>query len=190
MRSRGERRRPAPAASGRRARKAGQAAGGPRNDRLDAAGDGARGAAEDTAEDTAEFVGERYAAIYRVVRSIPRGHVLTYGQVAELAGMPGAARAVGAAMRASTPEQGLPWQRVVGKRGPGLGLVRIHDAMGAGMQRALLEAEGVTFTSGDAISLAAHGWLPEIPRPRPHQRHGRGPSSPPPGPRRRRRPVR
>jgi methylated-DNA-protein-cysteine methyltransferase-like protein len=190
MRSRGERRRPAPAARGRRSRTAGNAAGGRENARVDAARHAAGGAAEDAGEDVAEFVGQRYAAIYRVVRRIPRGHVLTYGQVAELAGMPGAARAVGAAMRASTPEQGLPWQRVVGKRGPGLGLVRIHDPMGAGMQRALLEGEGVTFTSGDAISLADHGWIPAIPRPRPHHRHGRGPSSPPPGSRRRRRPVR
>jgi methylated-DNA-protein-cysteine methyltransferase-like protein len=190
MRSRGERRRAAPAPRARRGRKAGKAAGGGENARIDAAGGAAGDAAGGAGDFVGEFVGERYAAIYRVVRGIPRGHVLTYGQVAELAGMPGAARAVGAAMRASTPEQGLPWQRVVGKRGPGLGLVRIHDAMGAGMQRALLEAEGVTFTSGDAISLADHGWIPEIPRPRPHHRHGRGPSSPPPGPRRRRRPVR
>lgn len=163
MRSRGERRR-APARPTR--------AGRPTAPATEAGGD-------------AEFVGRRYAAIYRVVRSIPRGRVLTYGQVAELAGMPGAARVVGAAMRASTPEQGLPWQRVVGKRGPGLGLVRIHDAIGAGTQRALLEAEGVTFTRGDAISLATYGWIPESPRPRPRHRHGRGPDTPPPSRRRR-----
>lgn len=176
MRSRGERRRRSPAPPAARAPKG-----------RDAGRDAARDAGPE-GDGAAEFVGQRYAAVYQLVRRIPRGRVLTYGQVAELAGMPGAARAVGAAMRASTPEQGLPWQRVVGKRGPGLGLVRIHDAMGAGMQRALLEAEGVTFTSGDAISLATHGWIQEDPRPRPHHRHGRGPSSPSPGPPRRRRP--
>lgn len=121
------------------------------------------------------FLGERFAAIYQVVRRIPRGRVLTYGQVAELAGMPGAARVVGAAMRASGTDLGLPWQRVVGKRGPGTGLVRIHDAMGAGMQRALLEAEGVAFTDAGGISLAAYGWIPStLPRPRHPGRRGRG----------------
>jgi methylated-DNA-protein-cysteine methyltransferase-like protein len=114
-------------------------------------------------DDDAVFLGQRFAAIYQVVRRIPRGRVLTYGQVAELAGMPGAARAVGAAMRASSPALGLPWQRVVGKRGPATGLVRIHDAMGAGMQRALLEAEGVAFTDAGSISLGEYGWVPATP---------------------------
>lgn len=125
--------------------------------------------------DDAAFLGERFAAIYAVVRRIPHGRVVTYGQVAELAGMPGAARAVGAAMRASSPALGLPWQRVVGKRGPNTGLVRIHDAMGAGMQRALLEAEGVAFTGAGGISLAEYGWVPPTtPRPRHPGRRGRG----------------
>lgn len=162
MRSRAERRPPRPA---------------PRKGRARA---GHTPADETTPGDDAAFVGERYAAIYQVVRRIPRGRVLTYGQVAELAGMPGAARAVGAAMRASTPEQGLPWQRVVGKRGPDLGLVRIHDALGAGMQRTLLEAEGVTFTAGGAISLSTYGWNLTDPWPRPRTSHGRGHASPPP----------
>jgi methylated-DNA-protein-cysteine methyltransferase-like protein len=147
-------------------------------------------------DDDAAFLGQRYAAIYRVVRRIPRGRVLTYGQVAELAGMPGASRVVGAAMRTSSPELGLPWQRVVGKRGPGLGQVRIHDAMGAGMQRALLEAEGVAFTAGGGIALSEYGWIDygpgqrpgrrtaqpsrqhAGPRPRRQRKRGRGPSSP------------
>ncbi len=49
-------------------------------------------------------------AIYEVVAAIPAGDVMTYGEVAAEAGHPGAARGVGAAMRAS---QGLPWWRVV-----------------------------------------------------------------------------
>lgn len=131
--------------------------------------------ADVTAADDAAFLGQRFAAIYQVVRQIPPGRVLTYGQVAELAGMPGAARAVGAAMRASSPDLGLPWQRVVGKRGPSTGLVRIHDPMGAGVQRALLEAEGVTFTDAAGISLTEYGWVPATPpRPRHPGRRGRG----------------
>jgi methylated-DNA-protein-cysteine methyltransferase-like protein len=165
MRSRAERRRP-------RARPAPRTTGPHTGGHTQAANETPR-------DDAAAFVGQRYAAIYQVVRSIPRGRVLTYGQVAELAGMPGAARAVGAAMRASTPEQGLPWQRVVGKRGPGLGLVRIQDAMGAGIQRVLLEAEGVAFTAGGAISLETYGWNLVDPWPRPRHEPGRGHASPP-----------
>jgi len=111
-------------------------------------------------------VGQLYNRIYRVVRRIPRGRVATYGQVAELAGMPGAARVAGAAMRASTPDQGLPWHRVIGKRSATAGYVSIRDPIGAGVQRALLEQEGVAFTAGGSISLARYGWLPRSRSPR------------------------
>ena len=102
-----------------------------------------------------------YERIYAVVRRIPSGQVATYGQVAELAGMPGAARVAGAAMRASLPARGLPWQRVVGKRSGAVAQVSIHDPVGAGIQRALLEEEGVRFSASGGISLRAYGWLPE-----------------------------
>ncbi len=105
-------------------------------------------------------VGKRYQAIYAVVRRIPRGKVATYGQVAELAGMPGAARVVGAAMRALPAELGLPWQRVVGKRSRNTAKIAILDPVGAGIQRAMLEDEGVRFTASEGIRLADHGWLP------------------------------
>lgn len=109
----------------------------------------------------AEHVGQLYARIYEVVRRIPRGRVLTYGQVAELAGMPGAARVAGAAMRASSA-QGLPWQRVVGARRRGVAQVSIHDPVGAGIQRGLLEEEGVVFSDSGGISLAEHGWIDAV----------------------------
>jgi methylated-DNA-protein-cysteine methyltransferase-like protein len=108
----------------------------------------------------AEHIGSLYREIYAVVSKIPRGRVLTYGQLAELAGHPGAARAAGAAMRAITPEMGLPWQRVVGKRSRNLAQLSILDPIGAGIQRALLEDEGVVFTASDGIRLDDHGWLP------------------------------
>lgn len=108
----------------------------------------------------AEHVGELYQRIYAVVRRIPRGKVVTYGQLAELAGMPGAARLAGAAMRASTPETGVPWQRVVARRSRTVGKIGILDPVGAAMQRSMLEAEGVRFTRSAGISLIEHGWLP------------------------------
>lgn len=54
-------------------------------------------------------------AVLGVVRSIPSGEVLTYGEVAEEAGRPGAARAVGTLLR--TTDVTLPWWRVVGAGG-------------------------------------------------------------------------
>lgn len=108
----------------------------------------------------AEHVGELYQRMYAVARRIPRGKVVTYGQLAELAGMPGAARLAGAAMRASTPETGIPWQRVVAKRSRTTAKIGILDPIGAAVQRSLLEAEGVRFTRSAGISLAEHGWLP------------------------------
>lgn len=63
-------------------------------------------------------------------------------------------------MRASVPELGLPWQRVVGKRSPDTARVNIHDPVGAAAQRALLEDEGVCFAENGAISLRQYGWLP------------------------------
>ena len=119
----------------------------------------------------AALVGELYDEFYAVVRRIPRGRVLTYGQVAELAGHPGASRAAGAAMRASTG-RGLPWQRVVGAHARGLAKVAILDPVGGSVQRALLEREGVVFTPGGYIPLSRYGSLtaPPPPRRRPGRR--------------------
>jgi methylated-DNA-protein-cysteine methyltransferase-like protein len=119
----------------------------------------------------AALVGRLYDEFYAVVRRIPRGRVLTYGQVAELAGHPGAARAVGAAMRASTG-RGLPWQRVVGAHARGQAKVAILDPVGGSIQRALLEDEGVVFTPGGYIPLARYGGTtaPRRGRTRPRRR--------------------
>jgi alkylated DNA nucleotide flippase Atl1 len=76
-----------------------------------------------------------------------------------VAGRPGAARMVGAALKVSTPAMRLPWQRVVGSLGRGLAKINILDPIGGAIQRAMLEAEGVRFSAGGAIALADHGWL-------------------------------
>ena len=100
----------------------------------------------------------REAEIYRVVSAIPRGKVLTYGQVAELAGLPAGHRVVASAMR-GCPE-GLPWQRVTGKKDARRATVAIQDPEHATLQRRLLEHEGVRFDAQGLISLRDHGWLP------------------------------
>jgi methylated-DNA-protein-cysteine methyltransferase-like protein len=99
------------------------------------------------------------SAIYAVVRAIPRGKVATYGQVAELAGIPSGHRIAARAMR-SCPEA-LPWQRVVGKKDARRGQIIIEDPDHAGLQRALIEAEGVEFDANGFIPLARSGWHPQ-----------------------------
>jgi len=98
-------------------------------------------------------------AIIAAVRKIPRGKVACYGQIAELAGFPGGARVAGATLKTSDRRDGLPWQRVVGKRGK-LGVIVIHDPVGAAVQRQLLEEEGVLISERGTIALARYGWLP------------------------------
>jgi methylated-DNA-protein-cysteine methyltransferase-like protein len=80
-----------------------------------------------------------------VVRRIPRGHVMTYGEVATAAGHRGAARQVVWALHNCGPD--IPWHRVIGAGG------RILLAGEAAMeQRLRLEAEGVAFT-GSRVNL-------------------------------------
>jgi methylated-DNA-protein-cysteine methyltransferase-like protein len=117
-----------------------------------------------------------YSRIYAVVRRIPRGKVATYGQIAELAGLPGGARVVGAAMRGSG-DQRVPWQRVIGKRAGAVGRIAILDPIGGSVQRQLLEAEGIEVADSGAISLARFGWLPL--EKKPAVRGGRGRAAPP-----------
>ena len=89
-----------------------------------------------------------YAAIYAVVRRIPRGKVASYGQVARLAGLPGRARQVGYALHALPAGTRLPWHRVVNAQGK----VSRRRRPGSELtQRILLEREGVRFGAGGRI---------------------------------------
>jgi methylated-DNA-protein-cysteine methyltransferase-like protein len=95
--------------------------------------------------------------IYAVVRRIPRGRVATYGQVAELAGLPGRARQVGYALHALPDGSRVPWQRVVNARGG----VSPRSLPGPERyQRKLLEAEGVPFDGEGRVDLGCRLWRP------------------------------
>ncbi|GJG85691.1 hypothetical protein tb265_08720 [Gemmatimonadetes bacterium T265] len=106
-----------------------------------------------------------HAAIYRVVRRIPRGRVATYGQVAWLAGLPGQARLVGYAMHAAAPDDRVPWHRVVNAQGRIS--ARSEGPGGSVLQRLRLEREGVVFAAGGRLSLERFGWAPRAWRHRP-----------------------
>ncbi len=96
-----------------------------------------------------------HARIYSVVRRIPHGRVATYGQVAALAGLGGHARLVGYALSALDEGSTVPWHRVVNARGE---VSRRSDPFYEGLQRRLLEEEGVAFDDRDRIPLARFRW--------------------------------
>ena len=98
-----------------------------------------------------------YQRIYSVVRRIPSGRVATYGQIAELAGIPGHARQVGYALHALPEGSAVPWHRVLNSRGT-LSLRR--DSSGEISQRLRLEQEGVRFNAGGRIALERLRWRP------------------------------
>lgn len=97
------------------------------------------------------------AKLRQVISAVPRGKVITYGQVAEAAGLPGAARL---SVRALYGETRLPWHRVVAAGG------RIALTGEDGReQRLRLVMEGVTFR-GARVRMDLHGWTPRACRGR------------------------
>ena len=96
------------------------------------------------------------ARILAAVRRIPRGKVCTYGDVADVAGLPRRARLVGTVLRQTPASRDLPWFRVINAGG------RISFPVGSDAyqrQRRKLEAEGVVFISG-RVDLKRYGWPP------------------------------
>jgi len=96
-----------------------------------------------------------YRRIWDVVRRVPPGRVVTYGQVASLAGMPRRARQVGYAMHSLPEGSDVPWQRVINSRGE----VSPRSTPGwDDVQRRLLEAEGVRFDRAGRVDLERFRW--------------------------------
>lgn len=90
--------------------------------------------------------------VYAIVGHIPRGRVMTYGQIAALCGSPRAARIVGGIAHYGDPD--LPWQRVVNKHG---GLASGYPGGKAG-HRAALEAEGVEVSDDFRVDIEKLLW--------------------------------
>ena len=99
--------------------------------------------------------GEFKEVIYEYVAAIPPGRVVTYGQLAALAGRPRAARLVGGVAHFG-PEE-LPWHRVVNKQG---GLAVAFPG-GRAEQARRLEAEGVGVDGDGRVDIGQLLWWPE-----------------------------
>ena len=89
--------------------------------------------------------------VLTVVSRIPAGRVATYGDVARLAGRPGAARAVGNVLREAN-RPGLPYHRVIAAGG------RLGGYSSLALKRAMLVAEGLTVTTGRVVGFARIRW--------------------------------
>lgn len=99
--------------------------------------------------------GEFRSRVEALVARIPRGHVMTYGQIAALCGNARAARIVGGIAHFGDPE--LPWQRVVNKKG---GLASGYPGGREG-HKAHLEAEGVTVSDDYYVNVEQLLWQPK-----------------------------
>jgi len=95
--------------------------------------------------------------VYSYVAQIPKGRVMTYGQLAALAGHPYAARVVGGIAHWGNPE--LPWQRVVKKSGS------LAEGYPGGLSghKQVLEAEGVEVSDDYRVDVERLLWWPPTP---------------------------
>ena len=95
--------------------------------------------------------------VYAIVKQIPKGRVMTYGQLAEILGEGYTARTVGYVMHGADSEN-VPWQRVInaqGKCSTGKLTLPIN------LQQSILESEGVKFNAGGKCDLKTYLWSPE-----------------------------
>ncbi|HZW99528.1 MAG TPA: methylated-DNA--[protein]-cysteine S-methyltransferase [Trueperaceae bacterium] len=102
-------------------------------------------------------------AVLEVVRAVPHGKVVTYGQVAAMVGSPNAARQVGAVLFGiSDTEHDVPWQRVINAEG-GISTYKVGNGE---LQVALLRAEGIEVSTAERgaerVDLRRYQWRPDI----------------------------
>jgi len=93
-----------------------------------------------------------FKRVQALVKRIPRGKVATYGQLSQLVDRRLTPVGIGWAIRAAGADE-IPWQRVVNGQGQ-----ISTDNQHPGLQRAMLEAEGVKFGPDGSIDLARYGW--------------------------------
>jgi methylated-DNA-protein-cysteine methyltransferase-like protein len=105
-----------------------------------------------------QFYRER---VYEIVRRIPRGRVMTYGQIAYILGKGYTPRTVGFVMHSANDSK-IPWQRVINSQGR-CSTGRI--VLPSDMQQRLLEREGVKFDASGRCDLQTFLWHSEQEKP-------------------------
>lgn len=95
-------------------------------------------------------------SVIEVIRRIPEGKVMTYGQIARAAGSPRGARQVVRILHSMSAKYKLPWHRVVNAKGQ----IAIQEDEGRSLQMIYLEEEGVAVTGGK-LDLETYQHRPE-----------------------------
>lgn len=96
--------------------------------------------------------------VIRVIKSVPRGKVATYGLIALAAGNPRGSRQVAWTLHSVTEKEKLPWHRLINSQGK----ISLPKGGGYETQKELLLDEGVTFDRQDRIDLDRFIWKPQI----------------------------
>ena len=96
--------------------------------------------------------------LYTALAGIPAGYVISYGQLAALAGFPRRARWAGQVLKHLPADTRLPWHRVVNAQGK----ISLPPGPAAERQKALLEAEGVMVSDSLRINLRQYAWIPPL----------------------------
>ena len=91
-----------------------------------------------------------YKDVYSVVKEIPRGKVISYGEIARLIGWPQHARMVGKVLSQVSPELNLPCHRVVDSKG--------RTVLGWEAHRQLLEEEGIIFNANGCVNMKKYAF--------------------------------
>jgi methylated-DNA-protein-cysteine methyltransferase-like protein len=96
-----------------------------------------------------------FERVYEVIKRIPKGKVVTYGQVAKMIGSPRSARQVGYALHVNPEPGAIPCHRVVNRFG---GLSHAFAFGGVEEHKLLLEAEGVAVSDDYLVNLSLYQW--------------------------------
>ena len=97
------------------------------------------------------------AEVIRLIKTIPKGKVASYGQIAYLTGLYPSVRRVVWILHSCSEKEGLPWHRVVNQKGT----ISLKPGAGYEKQKSLLEEEGIVFDAKDQIDLDRFLWEPD-----------------------------
>lgn len=107
---------------------------------------------------TTKNANNNYVKIWQTVLAIPKGRVASYGQIADLAGLPGKARLVGKALGFAPANMHVPWQRVINSQGK---ISFAKETEQFNKQKGLLQSEGVVVLNG-RVKLKEFQWQPDL----------------------------
>lgn len=93
--------------------------------------------------------------IAEIIKAIPAGKVMGYGQIAAAAGLINGARTVARFLHSSSKKHHLPWWRVLRSNGQ----IALSDEAGCPLQKELLQSEGVVFKSKCTVDMSLYGFL-------------------------------